>query len=121
MLAQKASLQKLADERKNEVAALTAQLDKQREEHKQERERLSTRVEELQKSVDQYRRDADQARIQQENLQKRADEYKKESDALTVQTAHMLKSILTQFEPDKAVLSQMMRIVMGATITNLGK
>ena len=121
VLAQKASLQKLADERKNEVAALTAQLDKQREEHKQERERLSTRVEELQKSVDQYRRDADQARIQQENLQKRADEYKKESDALTVQTAHMLKSILTQFEPDKAVLSQMMRIVMGATITNLGK
>ena len=114
--AQRTSLQKLADERQNEVAALTTQLKKQSEEHKQAMERLSDRAEELQKTVDQHKREADELRIQQEQLQKQALEYKSEFDALAVQTAHMLKNILTQFEPDKAELSKMMRIVMGASV-----
>lgn len=38
-----------------------------------------------------------------------------ESDALAVQTAHMLQTLLTRFESDKPVLSQVMRVVMGAS------
>ena len=43
------------------------------------------------------------------------DAQKMESDALAVQTAHMLQTLLTRFESDKPVLSQVMRVVMGAS------
>lgn len=66
------------------------------------------RVKELTQEVEKFKREAEQARAQQAALQKQA-------DALAVQTAHMLKNLLTQFEPDKAALSQMMRVIMGAS------
>lgn len=84
------------------------ELNRQAAEHRREVDRLTKQTAELQKAADQHKREAEQARAKQAALQE-------QSDALAVQTAHMLKNLLTQFEPDKAVLSQMMRIVMGAS------
>ncbi len=89
---------------------------RQTAEHKREVERLTRQVADLQKTADQHKREVEQARAKQAALQEQADVQKSEADALAVQTAHMLKNLLTQFEPDKAVLSKMMRVFMGTTI-----
>ena len=81
-------------------------------------EQAKKQQQELQKSLEQHKRETEQARTQQATLQKQLDACKKESDALAVHTAHMLKNLLTQFEPDKAALSKMMRVVMGAPAGN---
>lgn len=69
---------------------------------------------ELKKVADQARQEATRAREAQAALQRQMEAQKKESDALALQTALMLKNMLTQFEADTAVLSRMMRVVMGA-------
>ena len=111
-----ANLKKQVDERKNEANALTVQLSKQGEHHKREVDRLSNRTAELQKKAEKYQREADQARIQQSKLQELADRSRCDADILAVQTANMLKNLLTQFESDKAVLSKVLRVVVGAPI-----
>ena len=108
-----AKLKQAAEESKKQQEASTAQLNKQREEHKQELARLNSQLTELKKAADQARQDAARAREAQAALQRQMDAQKKESDALALRTALMLKNMLTQFEPDTAVLSQVMRIVMG--------
>lgn len=108
-----AKLKQAAEESKKQQEALAAQLSKQREEHKQELARLNSQLPELKKAADQARQEAARAREAQAALQRQMEAQKKESDALAVQTALMLKNMLTQFEPDTAVLSQVMRIVMG--------
>lgn len=89
-------------------------------EHRREAERLTQQMTELQRATDQHKHEAEQARAKQADLQRKVDAQRSESDALTVQTAHMLKNLLTQFEPDKAVLSQMMRFIMGAAAHKRG-
>ena len=111
-----AKLKQAAEESKKQQEASTAQLNKQREEHKQELARLNSQLTELKKAADQARQDAARAREAQAALQRQMDAQKKESDALALRTALMLKNMLTQFEPDTAVLSRVMRIVMGATV-----
>lgn len=107
------TLKTAAAESKKQQEALAAQLSKQREEHKQELARLNSQLTELKKAADQARQEAVRAREAQAAQQRQMEAQKKESDALAVQTALMLKNMLTQFEPDTAVLSQVMRIVMG--------
>ena len=111
-----AKLKQAAEESKKQQEASTAQLNKQREEHKQELARLNSQLTELKKAADQARQDAARAREAQAALQRQMDAQKKESDALALRTALMLKNMLTQFEPDTAVLSRVMRIVMGAAV-----
>ena len=110
-----AKLKQAAAESKKQQEASTAHLNKQREEHKQELARLNSQLAELKKAADQARQEAARAREAQAALQRQMDAQKKESDALALRTALMLKNMLTQFEPDTAVLSRVMRIVMGAT------
>ena len=111
-----AKLKQAAEESKKQQEASTAQLNKQREEHKQELARLNSQLTELKKAADQARQDAARAREAQAALQRQMDAQKKKSDALALRTALMLKNMLTQFEPDTAVLSRVMRIVMGAAV-----
>ena len=110
-----AKLKQAAAESKKQQEASTAHLNKQREEHKQELARLNSQLAELKKAADQARQEAARAREAQAALQRQMDAQKKASDALALRTALMLKNMLTQFEPDTAVLSRVMRIVMGAT------
>lgn len=110
-----AKLKQAAEESKKQQEALAAQLSKQREEHKQELARLNSQLPELKKAADQARQEAARAREAQAALQRQMEAQKKESDALAVQTAHMLQTLLTRFESDKPVLSQVMRVVMGAS------
>lgn len=107
------TLKTAAAESKKQQEALAAQLSKQREEHRQELARLNSQLTELKKAADQARQEAARARDAQATLQRQMEAQKKESDALALQTALMLKNMLTQFEPNTAVLSQVMRIVMG--------
>lgn len=107
------TLKTAAAESKKQQEALAAQLSKQREEHRQELARLNSQLTELKKAADQARQEAVRTRDAQATLQRQMEAQKKESDALALQTALMLKNMLTQFEPDTAVLSQVMRIVMG--------
>lgn len=103
-----------ADKARQESGGMVAdpqkmgELNRQAAEQRSEVDRLIKQTAELQKAADQHKREAEQARVKQAALQEQA-------DALAVQTAHMLKNLLIQFEPDKAVLSQMMRVVMGAS------
>ncbi|SFV72788.1 hypothetical protein [Desulfovibrio piger] len=110
-----AKLKQAAEESKKQQEALAAQLSKQREEHKQELARLNSQLPELKKAADQARQEAARAREAQAALQRQMEAQKKESDALAVQTAHMLQTLLTRFESDKPVLSQVVRVVMGAS------
>ena len=110
-----AKLKQAAEESKKQQEALAAQLSKQREEHKQELARLNSQLTELKKAADQARQEAVRAHDAQAALQRKMDAQKMESDALAVQTAHMLQTLLTRFESDKPVLSQVMRVVMGAS------
>lgn len=107
-------LKQSAEESKKQQEVAAAQLNKQREEHKQELARLNSQLTELKKTADQARQEAARAREAQAALQRQMEAQKKESDALALRTALMLKNMLTQFEPDTAVLSRVMRIVMGA-------
>lgn len=109
-----AQLHTQKEEIKKQQTDAAAQLNKQREEHKQELAQRDKRIVELQKAADQVRQEIAQAREAQAALQRQMDAQKKESDALALRTALMLKNMLTQFEPDTAVLSRVMRIVMGA-------
>lgn len=109
-----AQLHTQKEEIKKQQTDAAAQLNKQREEHKQELAQRDKRIVELQKAADQIRQEVAQAREAQAALQRQMDAQKKESDALALRTALMLKNMLTQFEPDTAVLSRVMRIVMGA-------
>ncbi|WP_165176575.1 hypothetical protein [Desulfovibrio sp. ZJ369] len=106
-------LKQAAEESKKQQEAATAQLNKERSERKQELAQRDKRIAELQKAADQARQEAARTREAQAALQGRMDAQKKESDALALRTALMLKNMLTQFEPDTAVLSRVMRIVMG--------
>ena len=109
------TLKTAAAESKKQQEALAAQLSKQREEHRQELTRLNSQLTELKKAADQARQEAVRARDAQAALQRQMNAQKMESDALAVQTAHMLQTLLTRFESDKPVLSQVMRVVMGAS------
>ena len=109
------TLKTAAAESKKQQEALAAQLSKQREEHRQELARLNSQLTELKKAADQARQEAVRARDAQAALQRQMNAQKMESDALAVQTAHMLQTLLTRFESDKPVLSQVMRVVMGAS------
>lgn len=106
--------QNQVNERKKEESALTTQLSKHREDYKREVDRLTKRAAELQKTAEKYQREADQARNQQSKWQDLADRSRYDADILAVQTANMLKNLLTQFESDKAVLSKLLRVVVGA-------
>ena len=103
------------EEIKKQQTDATVQLNKQREAHKQELARLNSQLTELKKAADQARQEAVRARDAQAALQRQMNAQKMESDALAVQTAHMLQTLLTRFESDKPVLSQVMRVVMGAS------
>ena len=103
------------EEIKKQQTDATVQLNKQREAHKQEQARLNSQLTELKKAADQARQEAVRARDAQAALQRQMNAQKMESDALAVQTAHMLQTLLTRFESDKPVLSQVMRVVMGAS------
>lgn len=105
-----------AAESKKQQDALAAQLNKQIEEHKQELAQRDNRIVELQKAVDHAKKEVDQAHEAQANLQRQMETQKKESDALALRTALMLKNMLTQFESNTPLLSQVMRIVMGAKV-----
>ena len=106
--------QNQVNERKKEESAFTTQLSKHREDYKREVDRLTKRAAELQKTAEKYQHEADQARNQQSKLQELADRSRYDANMLAVQTANMLKNLLTQFESDKAVLSKLLRVVVGA-------
>ena len=110
-----AQFNKQKEEIKKQQTDAAVQLNKQREEHKQELARLNSQLTELKKATDQARQEAVRARDAQAALQRKMEAQKMESDALAVQTAHMLQTLLTRFESDKPVLSQVMRVVMGAS------
>lgn len=110
-----AQLHTQKEEIKKQQTDAAAQLSKQREGHNQELARLNSQLTELKKTADQARQEAARARDAQAALQRKMDAQKMESDALAVQTAHMLQTLLTRFESDKPVLSQVMRVVMGAS------
>lgn len=112
--AQKTAEAAAAAERTAQQAAISAQLNKQHEEHKQELARLNSQLTELKKTADQALQEAARAREAQAALQRQMEAQKKESDALALRTALMLKNMLTQFESDTSLLSRVMRIVMGA-------
>lgn len=110
-----AQLHTQKEEIKKQQTDAAAQLSKQREGHNQELARLNSQLTELKKTADQARQEAARARDAQAALQRKMDAQKMESDALAVQTAHMLQTLLTRFESDKPVLSQVMRVLMGAS------
>ena len=110
-----AQLHTQKEEIKKQQTDAAAQLNKQREGHNQELARLNSQLTELKKTADQARQEAVRAREAQAAQQRQVEAQKKESDALAVQTAHMLQTLLTRFESDKPVLSQVMRVVMGAS------
>lgn len=95
---------------------LIAQLNKQDEKYKQELAQRDNRIAELQKAADHAKKEIDRTREAQTALQCQMATQKKESDALALRTALMMKNMLTQFESNTPMLSQMMRIVMGEKI-----
>ena len=99
---------------KKQQDALVAQLNRQDEEHKQELAQRDNRIAELHKAADHAQKEADRMREAQTALQSQIETQKIESDALALRTALMMKNILTQFESNTPILSQIMRIVMGA-------
>ena len=111
------TLKTAAAESKKQLDALTARLNKQAEEHKQELAQRDNQIAELQKVADHAKKEVEQTREAQAVLQRQMETQKKESDALALQTALMLKNMLTQFASDTPMLSHVMRIVMG-TIDN---
>lgn len=111
-------LNQVAEESKKQLEAVTAQMDKERSERKQELAHLNQQLTEQQKAAEQARQEAAQANKAQASLQNQMSAQKAESDALAVQTAQMLKIMLMRFESDKAVLSQVIRVVMGASPSN---
>ncbi len=112
-----ATLKTAAAESKKKQDALAARLNKQVEEHKQELAQRDNRIVELQKEVDHAKKEVDRAHEVQTALQRQMETQNKESDALALQTALMMKNMLTHFESDTPMLSQVMRIVMG-TVAN---
>lgn len=107
-----ATLKTAAAESKKQQDALTARMNKQVEEHKQELTHRDNRIVELQKAVDHAKKEVDRAHEAQAALQRQMETQKKDSDALALRTALMLKNMLTQFESDTHLLSRVMRIVM---------
>ena len=108
-----ATLKTAAAESKTQQDALTAQMNKRVEEHKQELAYRDNRIVELQKAVDHAKKEGDQAHEALVVLQRQMETQKKDYDALALRTALMLKNMLTQFESDTPMLSQVMHIVMG--------
>lgn len=111
------TLKTAASESKKQQDALEARLNKQGEEHKQELAQRDNRIAELKKVAEHAKQEADRAHEAQAALQRQMETQKKESDTLAMHTALMMKNILTQFESDPYLLSQVMRIIMG-TISN---
>lgn len=112
-----ATLQTAAAESKKQQNTLTARMNKQVEEHKQELKQRDNRIAELQKAADHAKQEVDRMCEAQAALQRQMETQNKESDALALQTALMLKNILTQFESNPPLLSRIMRIVM-RTVAN---
>lgn len=108
------TLKTTAAESKKQQNALAARMNKQDEEHKQALLQRDNRILELQKVADYAKKEVERAHEAQIALQCQMETQKKESDALAVQTALMMKNMLTQFESDTHLLSQVMRIVMGS-------
>lgn len=108
------TLKTAAAESKKQQNALAAQLNKQNEEHKQALLQRDNRILELQKVADHAKKEVERTREAQTALQRQMETQKKESDALALRTALMMKNMLTHFESDTPMLSQVMRIVMGS-------
>ena len=106
-------LRATAAESNNRQKVLTTQMNKQREDHKLALMQRDNRIAELKKAAEQARQETNRARETQVVLQHEMEKQKKESDVLAMRTALMLKNILTHFESDTSLLSQVMRIVMG--------
>ncbi len=113
---------------KKQQNSASAQLNRERDAHKQELAHLNSQIAELQNSASAQlnrERDAHKQELAHLNsqiaelrekhtlLQRQIETQKEESDTFTAQTASMLKGMLTRFESDKAVLSQVMCVVMG--------
>lgn len=97
---------------KNKYDALVVQ----NEEHKQEIIHLNRQLIEYKKVAELAQHDVTQALEAQETQKHQMEAQKRECDNLSFQTALMLKNMLTHFEPDSTVLSQVMRIIMGSSI-----
>lgn len=108
-------LKQTIEESKRQLEAVTSQLNKERSERKKELTHLNNQLTEQQNAAERARQEAAQANKAQSRMQQQMTAQKAESDALAVQTAQMLKIMLTRFESDKSVLSQVMRVVMGAS------
>ena len=111
-----ATLKKTAVENKEQLNSLTAQLEKLHKKHKQELDQRDNRIIELQKTAAHAYQEVDRVHEAKVALQCQIDAQKKETDELALRTALMLKNMLTQFESNTPILSQVMRIVMGAKI-----
>lgn len=110
------TLKTAAAESKKQQNALAARMNKHDEEHKQALLQRDNRILELQKVADHAKKEVERAHEAQIALQCQMETQKKESDALALQTALMMKNMLTQFESNTSMLSQVMRIVMGTKI-----
>ena len=109
-----ATLKTAAAESKKQQDALAARMNKQDEEHKQALLQRDNRILELQKVADHAKKEVERAHEAQIALQRQMETQKKESDALALRTAMMMKNMLTHFESNTPMLSQVMRIVMGS-------
>lgn len=112
-----AALKTAASESKKKQDDLEARLNKQHEEYKEALAQRDNRIADLRKAAEHAKQEVDRTHEAQAALQRLMETQKKESDALALRTALMMKNMLTQFESEPPMLSQMMRIIMG-TIAN---
>ena len=82
---------------------------------KEEIENLSKRLEEKNIALEKAQKDVELAYNRQILLQEQMKKQNIESDKLALRTALVLKNMLTQFDKNTTVLSQVMRIIMGST------
>ena len=85
---------------------------------KEEIENLSKRLEEKNIALEKAQKDVELAYNRQILLQEQMKKQNIESDKLALRTALVLKNMLTQFDKNTTVLSQVMRIIMGSTEKN---
>ena len=67
----------------------------------------------IKKSVDQSQQENNKLREELSNIKLKIESQKKESEVFGLQTAMMVKTLLNQFEPDRIILSRIIRIILG--------
>ena len=104
-------LKKYIEKLKNKENEAANKLKEIREEHKQELKKLNIQLIEQKSETEKALKKAEDACKIQVSLQKNTELQKKESDDFTLQTAFIIKNLLTEFETNKDVILNLIRIL----------